>query len=716
MPNSTLLHPYAVALYSVSQDISVFSVYGKDTVIQVKGKDEPRKKGSPACSWTTAYTTNPARVKSWFEAQDQANPALRPAVPCDQNNLFVIDIDLYKPDFSFGQYENLIPEWEKSCQVKQNTVSGGRHLFFKLTDELREFSIGQDLGNSKGIDWRGKGGYIILYDKLDFSKLTDVPDSLLKSMQEAPNSMQAHQASSKANSKSSSKKTNIKKFYESYDEAGLLFEAPIDAESILITCPKCSEDRKKSSQECLRIQIKKQEWMCFHCNWAGQISPKPIFKLNTDYFKKVLEKMGVQIRYNKRKQAAEYKISISSKELWKELSSSFFDKWYEWNSRIVARIRERISLSYFKYATVTQDTLKECKLSLDDFNMLFDSLLFISEVDPFLEYLLNLPIWDEIERLELLLETIFEVDLENINGELLKFASKYTFMVAVARAFSPGVKADHMTILHGPEGLTKSTFWKRLMPDEDNNHFYTDSFKFFLKDKALVEATLGKVIVDASEMAGANRIENETILAYITQEVDHIRLSYERNPINIPRSFVFVGTTNKEDSLPSSSEGTRRFMVVPIIDRKVSYDDLLRYLDEIRDQIWAEAMYLVREKQESFAMPSKIEKLNKRQAIKNTYILDQGAQDVLVDKKKDLITYSEEKEGLTMTEVFFLCQLESKGISGRTGKSVKNWLLNNRFKQYNNHKRAKGRRNWQYHPELDKFAQENPDTKIEGDL
>ena len=695
--------PYEIAITAISQNISVFPAYARDVVERRGNKDVEFSKGAPACAWKTAHSTKTERIKAWFYEKDKFNVA----VPCDEHNLFVIDVDLYKDEFDPGSYAELLKEWEKASQVKQWTMRGGRHLFFRLTDHLREFSIGQDLGDSKGIDWRGKGGYIILYDNLDFSRLTDVPDSLLRAMRNAPDT---RDTSPNTRAGTGSSKNSSKEFYESYKDAGLSFEVTKDKEYIYTPCPKCSHDRKKSNQDCLRIQPKKQEWKCFHCNWQGQLTPKPIFKMESDYFEKVLNKMGLEIRFNIRKQAPEFMLRINFKKDWPMFEVDYFDKWHDWHKRIASRIRENI---YKDYVVINKSSgnnnYRQAKLTLEDFNMLFDSLMFEREIDPFKQYLEQLPEWDGIERLDHLLETVFEVDMEEIDERLLKWASRYTMMAIIARTYKPGVKADHLVVLHGPEGLTKSTFWKYLLPDEEVNHYYTDTFSFFLKTKEKIEATLGKIIVDVSEMSGGNRAEQESILAYITSQVDYVRLSYAHNATSIPRQFIMVGTTNKNDSLPASLDGLRRFVVVPVISMQVSYNELLDLLDQIRDQLWAEAIHVVRHKSESYAMTGDLIKLNKTQVAKYVYTIDQGTEDVLSLKHNALIELSNQEEGLTLTQVFGFCQIDSGGIAGKAGRATRTWLENHGWKKFANHPKARGRRNWKYMGEIKAEVEPTPE-------
>ncbi len=41
-------------------------------------------------------------------------------------------------------------------------------------------------------------------------------------------------------------------------------------------CPKCSHTRKKKTDKCLSVNLDKQVWNCFNCNWNGFLKSEPI--------------------------------------------------------------------------------------------------------------------------------------------------------------------------------------------------------------------------------------------------------------------------------------------------------------------------------------------------------------------------------------------------------------------------------------------------------
>jgi predicted P-loop ATPase len=142
----------------------------------------------------------------------------------------------------------------------------------------------------------------------------------------------------------------------------------------------------------------------------------------------------------------------------------------------------------------------------------------------------------------------------------------------------PGVKADHMLILEGAQGLGKSTALEILA----SRPWFSDELPdLHSKDSAL--QLLGRWIVEVAEMSAFRRAEQESIKAFMSRNTDDFRPPYGMRNKKFPRQTVFVGTTNS-DQYMSDDTGARRLW--PVRCGKIDLDALKRD----RDQIWAEVM------------------------------------------------------------------------------------------------------------------------------
>ena len=287
-----------------------------------------------------------------------------------------------------------------------------------------------------------------------------------------------------------------------------------------------------------------------------------------------LEYMGVDLRYNERSARLEF-LKLSDD----------YPRWANSDDMIRAALRERIS-EEFQYAA--KDGPVPLSIGKDRFADLIEALLDSRRIDPFKEWLDELPAWDREKRLDFWISGCFQVG--DIDPALLFWASSSVLKAAVARTDAPGEKHDEMVILVGPQGLGKSTVWSWLLPAVGRRAWFSDALKFHADVKAQVEALQGRVIVEAAEMSGSTRAEVESIKAFLARQDDGaVRLTYRRDPIDLPRRCVIVGSTNDPRCLPNDPSGNRRFVPVPVSAGNPR--EIRSFLNEHRKQLWAEAVH-----------------------------------------------------------------------------------------------------------------------------
>lgn len=164
-------------------------------------------------------------------------------------------------------------------------------------------------------------------------------------------------------------------------------------------------------------------------------------------------------------------------------------------------------------------------------------------------------------------------------NDYTRAVGRWWVISAVARAFSPGCKVDHVLILEGPQGLRKSSALCALASPE----WFSDT-PLDIGSKDAFIALQGKLIVEMAELDSLNRAADaERAKAFFTSAVDRYRPPYGRREVAIPRSCVFAGTTNRGEYLKDDT-GNRRFW--PVVCTKID----LPGIEEARDQIWAEAV------------------------------------------------------------------------------------------------------------------------------
>jgi predicted P-loop ATPase len=195
---------------------------------------------------------------------------------------------------------------------------------------------------------------------------------------------------------------------------------------------------------------------------------------------------------------------------------------------------------------------------------------------PVRDYLHGLT-WDGTPRIDRWLVTYGKAK----ETEFVRTVGKLFLIAAVRRVMHPGCKFDEMLVLESRQGKAKSSAVSALVPDEE---WFTDDFKLDAETKELIEATAGKWIIEAGELAGMAQSRVEHLKAMLSCKVDGpVRMAYARESEERPRHFVIFGTTNTQEYLHDAT-GNRRFWPV----RTGDFD--IAGLVRDRDQLWAEAV------------------------------------------------------------------------------------------------------------------------------
>ena len=286
--------------------------------------------------------------------------------------------------------------------------------------------------------------------------------------------------------------------------------------------------------------------------------------------------VGVQLRYNVRTQRAEL-VQLADDAI----PGAPVHRWINLTDRMEYRLRDLFAQ---RFSYHTKNGPRPMVYSVERWKLVIGSHLCAREIDPFLEWLNDRPEWDCHRRLDSYLQELFGAGTR----PLVKWVAQFLFLGPVHRAFTPGAKLDEMPVLVGPQGLGKSALLLNLFPPEHAG-WVNDGLHLAADPKIRAEALLGRVVVEAGEMAGSNRADLESLKAFVSRQDDGgIRLAFRRNPEPAPRRCIIVGTSNRQDVLPNDPTGNRRFVPV-VLNRPTQAVE--EYLEEHRDQLWAEALY-----------------------------------------------------------------------------------------------------------------------------
>lgn len=182
--------------------------------------------------------------------------------------------------------------------------------------------------------------------------------------------------------------------------------------------------------------------------------------------------------------------------------------------------------------------------------------------------------WDGVLRIE----SFYHTHFGTADTAYTRAVSMYMWTALAGRVLEPGVKADMVPILVGPQGCGKSSGVEALSPDPA---FFTE-ISFAEKDDDLARKMRGRLVAEIGELRGLNTKELESIKAFVTRTHENWVPKYREFATQFPRRLVFVGTTN-EDEFLADKTGNRRWLPVEVskVDVKAIKNDL--------HLLWAEA-------------------------------------------------------------------------------------------------------------------------------
>lgn len=248
-----------------------------------------------------------------------------------------------------------------------------------------------------------------------------------------------------------------------------------------------------------------------------------------------------------------------------------------WNKSEGAREWTNIDTEYLIYYIETYYLINSEKKILSALEMIADTNKF----NPFVDMLNNTK-WDRVPRIENLLSDYMGVVKNEYSAECMRLL----MLGVISRAFCPGTKFDYIIVATGPQGIGKSTFFRKLCC---NDEWYLENLKSIYDEKKAAEKIQGKLIVEFNELMGMKG-SIESVKAFTTATSDDYRGAYARESEQRKRTCVFVGTTNEGQFL-NDRTGNRRFLPlecgVDAIKKSLFSDDEM--LQNEFKQAWAEA-------------------------------------------------------------------------------------------------------------------------------
>ena len=217
--------------------------------------------------------------------------------------------------------------------------------------------------------------------------------------------------------------------------------------------------------------------------------------------------------------------------------------------------------------------------------------------DPLKEWLESLSAWDGSRRLGRLLETLYGAD-----DDAAQSASHFLCVGPVARAYQPGTDIYQLPV------LISWTIWHTFsdLISELPPHVVSSN-NSLVKARESDKHELGSIFRSAllqSPVRDMTDSKSEKLRNFLFRSVDIVKMPYK--PLQpYPRRAAFV-LTGSDEKVPRGVNGIAAY--VPI---RAVYDDGSQtnaYINESRDQLWAEALAIYRSGDHNNACPGYFER------------------------------------------------------------------------------------------------------------
>lgn len=278
--------------------------------------------------------------------------------------------------------------------------------------------------------------------------------------------------------------------------------------------------------------------------------------------------------------------------------------------------------------------------------------------------------WDGVERLH-------TWGSEYLESEWPEWTNEWGRILMTGlglRILEPGIKADKVCIMAGPQGIGKSTFFEALSEFGGERFYYACTQ--LASSAGDANRTQGMMfarstVVDLAEgvVFETRKATMDTVKQIITQTEDEYRLPYSKSVTIEPRGYIFVGTTNRYDQL-SDQTGSRRYCYLKVSKIKRMPEnvklqilaEIATKFDKIRDTAWWDEVVDMSTMPESMKPDEDAVHITNVQELVNT-------QFTKTDAHADfLLTLLSGKEALTLDtgEMY----ITASYLAARTGATV----------------------------------------------
>ena len=206
--------------------------------------------------------------------------------------------------------------------------------------------------------------------------------------------------------------------------------------------------------------------------------------------------------------------------------------------------------------------------------------------------------WDGKSRFDELCATLVT---DKRQEELKRMYIKKFMITAVALQLSDKpISSQGMFVLQGPQGIGKTTWFKKLVPEHLRDQYFLEGKSLQLNNKVSIVECTSAWITELGEIASTfKKSDMDNLKAHITADKDRLRYPYGKSWQDRRRYVFYVGTVNEEQYLKDET-GTRRFWTISVKDVNFNHNINL-------EQLWGEIVHFWEEGETHWFTKTEIE-------------------------------------------------------------------------------------------------------------
>lgn len=566
--------------------------------------------------WQTEQQTD-EQVMEWFNEHTKYNVGI---ITGKISGLTVIDIDAKEDQANADRMLALFPE-----TYTVQTPSGGYHLYYQYAEG---FTVSANAyPQYPNVDIRGEAGYVVAppstTDKGEYKIIKDIPIAPFPTQlfpKKKPRKTLTEQTTAQKGSRNDNLASFIGTLLQSHKEedwqteclpatqrANKTYTPPLPDDEVLTTFNSIVKKERARREDLIisPIQLENGEEI-------------PAVKLQ-------LRKNGSGVAH---KDMGNAMIVLSTHPFYKDtIKYNTFKQDLEYNGKPIEE-SDLVKIQHFMQTSAGLPSIGK--------EAVYSAVLhyaYHNKYDEAQDWLKSLT-WDGEERLATWLSTATGVT----DDEYHRGIGTQWFMGIINRIMRPGCIFDYMLVLVGAQGLGKTSLF-RIIGGE-----WYKSFTGSVDNKDFYLALRGAIIIDLDEGSTLYKSEAIKIKSIITSTHDEFRAPYERTMKKYPRRFVFSMSTNDDEPFRDVT-GNRRYWVLDLPERMVDF----KWLEENRDQLFAEAYHYFKEKTEIAEVP--MEEAMRRQEM---HLPSDPWVDLIVNEVRTSLDYCEGSKfySTTVQEVF----------------------------------------------------------------